>query len=137
MADAIDVKEKCSQCIHHATCKFSGEYEKFNETLKDELHKWGSEFEFIPTLEVSCRYFLKIQTRPDFLRQVEGAFVEEKSPCATCSQSPIWCTGCEKERKWRADELKKQVDSEIEKDLSKRYTKEDADVVKTFGVNHL
>ena len=62
--EMIDVKEKCSQCTHHATCKFSEEYEKFNATLIDKISEWDGEYyTFIPTIEISCKYFAPILDR--------------------------------------------------------------------------
>lgn len=52
----VDIKDKCNQCEHHATCKYCQQYEKKSTEIQERYK------ESIPlNILVSCRHFLRIQ----------------------------------------------------------------------------
>lgn len=108
----ISLKERCNQCSHHATCKYSGDYERFFATLTDKIGKWNSEFVFIPTIELSCKYFAPIKENYKGTRASFTSIDDFVKPII-------------------AEDLKKQVAAGIE-DFAE-YT----ETVKDFGINHL
>ena len=98
----IDIREHCRQCTHHATCKFSEEYEKFNEMLTAKVSEWDGEYyTFIPKIVISCQYFSKI---PVLARRDGSTYT------STNLDDMI--------KKATAEAAKKQVDSEIERYLN-------------------
>lgn len=65
----INIKNKCTECEHHATCKYSEDYIKFGNRLSDDVNDlMAFEYEVIAEgitqLELTCKYFKPIASTP-------------------------------------------------------------------------
>lgn len=57
----VDVREKCTGCIHHATCKYCTAYEN---SIKDLTEDFTDKSPVVVT--VSCKHFSTISVRNVF-----------------------------------------------------------------------
>ena len=62
----IDVKEKCTTCDHHTTCKYSGDYIEFSDRISNLSNKLDGEIiaEGVAQIEIKCKYFRPITSTP-------------------------------------------------------------------------
>lgn len=52
----IELKEKCTECSHHATCKYSEIYNDNYDKISNYVES-DEQFGDICTIEVTCKYF--------------------------------------------------------------------------------
>lgn len=55
----VDVREKCTGCIHHATCKYCAVYEN---SIKDLTEDYADESPVV--VAVTCKHFSSISVSP-------------------------------------------------------------------------
>lgn len=54
----IDLKEKCTDCIHQPTCKYCDFYKSYFEDISECVKKF--EHDKLVTVEITCEYYTKI-----------------------------------------------------------------------------
>lgn len=57
----VDVKEKCTECIHHATCKYCEFYEKYCKKITDYIHDLEDQSDQICNVKITCRHYTEIK----------------------------------------------------------------------------
>ena len=56
----IFIKEKCTGCIHHATCKYSELYNKYCDRISDYINDLEDQSDEICNIDITCKYYSKI-----------------------------------------------------------------------------
>ncbi len=62
----INIKNKCTECEHHATCKYSEDYILFKGRMSDLANKLDGEIiaEGVAQIELTCKYYKPIASTP-------------------------------------------------------------------------